>query len=177
MPQLPDSLQELIAFKDNASIRIQTLGQFIVWRNEEKIDSKEWSRDKTVQLLQYLISNRQRNALHKEKIMDNLWDDWNDRDFKVAMHGINKTLEPDRASRTEPLYIERQGVSYHLNLEKVWIDVEALEKYIIIGNAFYGTDNHVSKTAYKLAIDLYKGMYLPNRISNSILYSHVLSLP
>jgi len=164
MPQLPDSLQELIAFKDNASIRIQTLGQFIVWRNEEKIDSKEWSRDKTVQLLQYLISNRQRNALHKEKIMDNLWDDWNDRDFKVAMHGINKTLEPDRASRTEPLYIERQGVSYHLNLEKVWIDVEALEKYIIIGNAFYGTDNHVSKTAYKLAIDLYKGMYLPNRI-------------
>jgi two-component SAPR family response regulator len=157
-------LKDLQTFQENAQIRIETLGNFCVWRNQQKIDSKEWGRDKTIQLLQYFVSNRQRNALHKEKIMDGLWEDWNDRDFKVALHGINKTLEPERASRTEPNYILRQGVSYQIDLEKVWIDVEALEKYIIIGNETFTNDNEIAKTAYKTAINLYKGSYLPNRI-------------
>ncbi len=157
-------LKELHNFHQNAEIRIDTLGNFCVWRNQEKIDAKHWGRDKTIQLLQYLVSNRQRNALHKEKIMDNLWDDWNDRDFKVALHGINKALEPNRASRTEPKFIIRQGVSYQIDLSKVWVDVEALEKYIIIGNKTLNSDLPIAKEAYQKAIDLYKGSYLPNRI-------------
>ena len=157
-------LQELASFKESAAIRIQTLGQFTVWRIDEKIESKEWGRDKTIQLLQYLISNRRRHSLHKEKIMDHLWEDGDDRDFKVALHGVNKALEPNRLARTEAIYVIRQGVSYHLNLEKIWIDVEALEKYIIIGNACFGNENEIAKEAYKLAIELYDGIYLPNRV-------------
>lgn len=164
MSQLSDKLQELQAFHENASIRIQTLGQFRVWRNGEKIDTKEWVRDKTVQLLQYLISNRHRHALHKEIIMDHLWEEGDDRDFKVALYGVNKVLEPERPSRAEPVYVVRQGVSYQLDLEKVWIDVEALEKYVIIGNEALSIDNQIAKTAYKHAIELYQGIYLPNRI-------------
>jgi DNA-binding SARP family transcriptional activator len=146
MSDFLQQLQALQTFQENAQIRIETLGSFCVWRNQQKIDNKEWGRDKTVQLLQYFVSNRQRNALHKEKIMDGLWEDWNDRDFKVALHGINKTLEPERPSRTEPIFILRQGVSYQ------------------IGNEAFTSDNSISKTAYKAAIDLYKGSYLPNRI-------------
>ena len=164
MTELSNRLAALISFRENAAIRVQTLGQFTVWRKNEKIESKQWGRDKTVQLLQYLISNRQRHALHKEKIMDHLWEDGDDGDFKVALHGINKALEPNRPSRTEPTYVLRQGVSYHLNLEKVWIDTEVLEKYIIIGNESYSTDIPTAKKAYKLAIEIYQGIYLPNRI-------------
>jgi two-component SAPR family response regulator len=164
MLDFDQQLQELQTFQENAEIRIDTLGNFCVWRNQQKIDTKEWGRDKTVQLLQYLVSYRKRNALHKEKIMDGLWEDWNDRDFKVALHGINKALEPERLSRIEPEYIIRQGVSYQIDLEKVWIDVEALEKYIIIGNETFTLDKSVSKKAYKAALNLYKGSYLPNRI-------------
>ena len=164
MSEPNNKIQELASFKENAEIRIQTLGQFTVWRNNEKIESKQWGRDKTIQLLQYFISNRRRNSLHKEKIMDHLWDDGDDRDFKVALHGINKVLEPNRPSRTEAIYIIRQGVSYHLNLEKIWIDVEVLEKYVIIANEYFGTDNVIAKKAYKLALELYDGIYLPNRV-------------
>lgn len=164
MPDFLQQLNELNSFCENTNIRIETLGNFVVCRNQQKIESKEWGRDKTVQLLQYLVSYRQRNALHKEKIMDNLWEDWNDRDFKVALHGINKALEPNRPSRTEPIYILRQGVSYQIDLDKVWIDVEVLEKYIIIGNKSFGIENEIAKQAYQKAIDLYKGTYLPNRI-------------
>jgi len=164
MNHLKDKLQELKQFQEDAIISIQTLGQFNLWREKEKVDSKEWGRDKTVQLLQYLISNRQRHALHKEKIMDHLWEDGDDRDFKVALYGINKVLEPNRPSRTEPNFVIRQGVSYQLNLGKVWIDAAALEQYVIIGNEAFGEDQTISKAAYKSAISLYQGVYLPNRI-------------
>ncbi len=164
MTDFQKQFQELQTFQKDAQIRIETLGNFCVYRNQHKIDAKEFSRDKTIQLLQYLTSNRQKNALHKEQIMDGLWEDWNDRDFKVALHGINKALEPDRPSRTEPNFIIRQGVSYQIDLEKVWIDVEALEKYIIIGNNSFKSNLDIAKNAFNAAIKLYKGSYLPNRI-------------
>ncbi|WP_452231586.1 AfsR/SARP family transcriptional regulator [Lacinutrix sp. MEBiC02595] len=164
MNPLTDKLIELKQFQKDAIIRIQTLGQFNLWLHNEKVDSKKWGRDKTVQLLQYLISNRQRHALHKEKIMDHLWEDGDDRDFKVALHGVNKVLEPERPSRTEPVFVIRQGISYQLDLEKVWIDVEALEQYIIIGNEAFGDNQAIAKEAYKEAIALYRGVYLPNRV-------------
>ena len=164
MSHLQDKLLELKQFQEDAAIRIQTLGRFNLWRKNEKVDSKQWGRDKTVQLLQYLISNRQRHALHKESIMEHLWEEGDDRDFKVALHGVNKVLEPDRPSRTEPSFVIRQGVSYQLDLDKIWIDAEALEQYIIIGNEAYSKDINVSKAAYKAAIALYQGVYLPNRI-------------
>ena len=164
MTELQEKLQQLETFKDNASLSIQTLGYFKIWRNHIEVPSNEWGRDKTVQLLQYLISNRFRHALHKEKIMDDLWEDGDDRDFKVALHGINKTLEPERPSRTEPTYIVRQGISYQLNSDRIWMDIDVLEKYVIIGNEALDSEINVSKIAYKKAIELYQGIYLPNRV-------------
>jgi len=162
--ELQQKLQELIKFKENASIKVHTLGQFLVYRNDKKIDSKNWGRDKTVQLFQYLVSNRQRHALHREKIMESLWEDGDDRDFKVALHGIHKVLEPERPSRTEPSFVIRQGISYQLAIDKIWIDVAAIESYIIIGNEALGVANDIAIKAYKLAIELYNGEYLPNRV-------------
>lgn len=164
MSDLLQQIEQLKYFEKQAEIKIQTLGNFVLWRNQEKISDKEWGRDKAMQLFQYFISNRKKNALHKEKIMDHLWEDWNDRDFKVALHGIQKVLEPNRINRTEPNFIIRQGVSYQINLEKVWIDVDALEKYIIIGNEALTVDKNSAKIAYKEAIELYKGSFLPSRI-------------
>ena len=55
-------------------------------------------------------------------------------------------------------------MSYRLHLEKVWIDVDLLEKYIILGNEALYNDDHIAEKAYKKAIELYQGIYLPNRI-------------
>lgn len=164
MSDLLQQIQSLKSFEEQAEIRIQTLGNFVLWRHQEKVNDKEWGRDKSIQLFQYFISKRKKNALHKEKIMDHLWEDWNDRDFKVALHGIHKVLEPNRLNRIEPNFVIRQGVSYQIDLEKVWIDVDALEKYIIIGNEAFTTDKSIAKMAYKEAIELYKGSFLPSRI-------------
>lgn len=157
-------LKEQIAFEKQAMLKVKTLGSFEVIQNGEHIPAKAWGRDKTIQLFQFFISNRNRKALHKEQIIDRLWEDANDRDFKVALHGINKALEPDRAARTEPTYLIRQGQSYCLNLQTMWIDAEAIEQYIITGNNYFSTNENLSIEAYRLAIDLYQGNYLPNRV-------------
>lgn len=164
MPTLQEELQILIQCKKDTLVHIATLGNFLVTVNGKKIEAKSWGRDKTIQLFQYFVSNRQRNALHKEKIMDDLWEDWNDRDFKVALHGIHKVLEPNRPSRTEPKYIIRQGVSYQINQELVWIDAEAVEQFVTIGNKAFLEEKETAIDAYLEAIALYKGTYLPNRI-------------
>lgn len=157
-------LEEFRRFQSEAHIKFQTLGQFLLWRNGVKVSAKEWGRDKTIQLIQYLISYRNRRALHKEHIMEHLWEEGDDRDFKVALHGVNKVLEPNRPSRTEAIYVLRQGVTYQLDLDLVWIDVEAIENYIILGNKALGEFPKIAEEAYHNAIALYHGAYLPNRI-------------
>lgn len=153
-----------LSFKKQATLKVKTLGSFEVFREGELVPAKAWGRDKTIQLFQFFISNRNRKALHKEQIIDRLWEDANDRDFKVALHGINKALEPNRPARTEPTFLIRQGQSYCLNLPTIWIDVEAIEQYIIIGNNHFSNNQNVSIEAYRMAIDLYEGNYLPNRV-------------
>lgn len=161
---LQERLKRATSFQETAKIKFQTLGQFVLWRDGEKIDTKVWGRDKTLQLIQYLISYRRKRGLHKEQIMDHLWEEADDRDFKVALHGINKVLEPSRAARTEPAYVQRQGSSYQLNLALVWIDVAAIDDFIQMGNEALESYPALALEAYKKAANLYEGSYLPNRI-------------
>jgi len=158
------TLSELTDFKSKALLHVETLGQFKTKRAEESISNKTWGRDKTIQLFEFLIANRHRKSLHKEVIMDMLWEDADDRDFKVAMHGINKALEPNRPARTEPTFIIRQGLSYQLDLSKIWVDVEAFEKLITVGNQATNEHPEIAIKAYQQAIELYNGPFLPNRI-------------
>jgi len=145
---------------------VQTLGNFQVWREGSAITTKEWGRDKTIQLFQYLLTSRHRRALHKEQIADRLWEELDnvDQTFKVALHGVNKVLEPNRKSRTAPRYVQRQGITYQLNLKEIWIDVAAVEELIRIGNEALTTHSQDSIIAYQKALNLYEGIYLPNRL-------------
>ncbi len=159
--------KELVSLEkdfEEKNIHVFTLGGFKLWRSTRFVKNKEWGRDKTIQLFQFFISNRFRHGVHKEQIIDQLWETASDRDFKVALHGVNKILEPNRPSRQESKYIIRQGLSYHLNKNKIWIDVEQLEKYIALANRSSQENSQIAKKAYRKAIELYEGIYLPNRI-------------
>ena len=165
---MEDQLSALLAAQTTAPIQVYTLGNFQVVREGEVIGPKEWGRDKTIQLFQFFITARHRSALHKEQILDRLWEDIDgkaaDQTFKVALHGINKALEPNRKKRTDPRYILRQGITYQLNLKEIWIDAAATEQFIQMGNQHINTQPEIAIQAYQAALDLYKGMYLPNRL-------------
>ena len=144
------------------------MGNFQVWREGRAIATKEWGRDKTVQLFQFLIGSMHRRALHKEQILDRLWEDLDTKSaaqtFKVALHGINKTLEPDRKNRTDPRFINRQGITYQLNQQDIWLDAFIVEEYIKIGNEAMLKEPSITIKAYRAALQLYQGIYLPNRL-------------
>jgi len=158
-----EAIAALKAYKDECAIHVYTLGQFAVYRDGELISEKGWGRDKTIQLFQFLISNIQRNGIHREQISDRIWGDDKTGDFKVALHGINKILEPHRAPRTAPNYLIKQGHSYQLDSGKIWVDASTVEKYISVATHSDGDiDGNIG--ALEEAIILYKGLFLPSRI-------------
>ena len=163
-----EKIAQLKELQRTAEIRIQTLGQFQVWRNDECIPNKDWGRDITLQLFQFFITARHRHALHKEQILDRIWENADqksgDQNFKVALHGIHKVLEPERKSRAEARFITRQGLTYQLAQQDIWIDVDALEAYIALGNQYLNQAPQQAALAFQKAIELYQGIYLPNRL-------------
>ena len=161
------SIESIKSKREKASLQVQTLGDFQMWLDGKLVPSKEWGRDKTVQLIQFFVTARHRKALHKEQIMDRLWNedmDSGDPYFKVALHGINKVLEPNKKSHADAHFIVRQGLTYQLNLKDIWIDADALEAYIALGNQALIDEPQLAKAAYHEAIQLYEGVYLPNRL-------------
>ncbi len=151
-----------------AALRIQTLGGFRIWRGDVEITPAVWGREKALHLFQFFVTMRlQVLRLHKEQIIDRLWPELvqedGDRDFKVALHGVNKALEPDRKPRTEPRFIRRYDLTYGLSLEDVWIDAVAFEDLITSANKILADDREIAISRYRQALALFKGDYLPER--------------
>lgn len=151
---------------NQAALSIQTLGGFQVWRDGVEIQSNVWGREKAIHLFQFFVTHRGQ-FFHKEQIIDSLWPELDmkvsDRDFKVALHSINRAIEPERKPRTEPRFIQRNDLTYSLNLADVWIDADALENHIITGNQHLETDTDAAIQEYQAAVKLYLGNYLPER--------------
>ncbi len=162
------ALKALLESRESADLIFHTLGTFTADVNGRDISAKDWGRDKTIQLIQFFITSRHRKGLHKEQIIDRLWPDigmdGGNRDFKIAYHGVNKALEPNRKSREESKYIKRQGVTYQINEDRIWIDSEAFDQAIKIANHYQQSDPQTTIEALEFATNLYRGSYLPNRI-------------
>jgi DNA-binding SARP family transcriptional activator len=149
-----------------ASLVIVTLGGFRVWRDGQALPPSAWRRDKALQLLQYLVSQRRRR-LEREQIIDALWPDLDptagERDFKVALNAVLRALEPERAPRAEPRFVERLGHAYGL-APGTWIDAEALEAHVAAAHHAVGAGDRSRALAhYQAAAALYDGEYLPER--------------
>lgn len=150
------------------ALQIQTLGGFRLWRNGVEIEPAAWGREKALHLFQFLVTTRRRTShLHKEQIIDRLWPELNgeegDRDFKVALNAIFKVLEPERSPRAESRFIQRQGLVYSLNLDEAWVDADAFENLVALGNKILPTDPLAAIEPYQQALAFYRGDYLPER--------------
>lgn len=160
-------IQALIEQRERADIRVHTLGIFQLYRAGKIVLDKAWGRDTALQLFQFLVTIRNRRGLHKEQIIDRIWGEVDakggERNFKVALHAINKVLEPQRERRADPKYILRQGLTYQLANKGIWIDIEVFEELVKIGNQQLQQDPNFAIEAYRLALSLYEGAYLPNR--------------
>jgi DNA-binding SARP family transcriptional activator len=160
-----EAINSIIAKWESAKIIVYTLGSFEVFVEGKKLNSKDWGRDKSIQLFQFFLLARNRKALLKDTIVDRLWeDDLDDQGFKVALHGINKALEPDRKSHSETNYLQRNGHTYQLNTDNIFIDSFAFETLIKLGNQLVNDNMKASILAFRTALDFHKGSFLPDRV-------------
>lgn len=149
-----------------ASLRVQALGGFRLWRDAAEVGRSDWGREKALHLFQFLLTLRRR-PLHKEEIIDRLWPeldaDTGDRDFKVALNAVNKALEPNRPPRTEPTYVQRLGLTYGLRREALQVDADAFTHAVTAGNEQLRSDRTAAVATYRDAVAAYTGDFLPER--------------
>ncbi len=151
-------------------LRVNTLGNFRVWRGDVEIDTREWKRDKARQLFQLLLT-RHGKPLQREEITEKLWPALSpeaaQRDFKVALNALNKVLEPNREADAPFAYILRQGTSYFIRPDAdMAIDANQFEKECEAGLRMSDAISHQPTAISHLqsAMRLYSGDFLPDAI-------------
>jgi len=151
---------ENIAGHPGYQLRAQTFGAFRVWRGDEEIGAREWTRKKARQLLQLFITRRGR-LIEREEIFECLYRDMSadaaSRDFKVALNALNKALEPERGE-DEPVFIAREDSAYGLRAgADLWLDADEFERLVRVAEK---TSGDAALDAYRRALALYQDDYL-----------------
>lgn len=155
---------EDVEFHPGYQLRVQTLGEFRVWRGKQEIAPPDWRREKARRLFQVFLTHR-RGMLDRDQILEMLWPDLDPetarRDFKVALSTLCKVLEPDRPEGTPSAYIVRDGSRYGLRPNAdLWLDVEEMEALIAEGDRLLEEDPDGAMERYRRALALYRGDYL-----------------
>jgi DNA-binding SARP family transcriptional activator len=145
-------------------LRVQTLGQFRVWRGEEEVTLQEWRREKAKQLFQLMLTKRH-SLLDRDQIMETLWPELDPetarRDFQVALSTLYRVLEPDRSRREPSAYVIRDGTLYGLRPgADLWLDTEHFERLVAEGDRAFKTNPEVALGRYREATGLFQGEYL-----------------
>jgi two-component SAPR family response regulator len=148
--------------EDIPCLRIVTLGQFALWRNEEQLPDSIWKRGKAKELFKYLITHPSR-FIAKERIVFDLWPQLPPeralRDFKAAFTALNTALQPNRAARQLAPYVTSQANSYGLNpTAPIELDYLAAERLLI------AAEQHKDIAGYRAALTQMQGDYLPDAI-------------
>lgn len=145
-------------------LSIETLGNFQVKRGSEAIPSNGWRREKSRQLFQLLLTNRQ-SPLDRDQICEHLWPEADpataQRNFKTTLNTLYQVLEPDRDAGSDSAFIVRDGTTYTLRLHADhWLDSEHFTRLTREGL------KPTSRSLEQLqeAVTLYRGDYLPDSL-------------
>ncbi|MEB3238402.1 MAG: BTAD domain-containing putative transcriptional regulator [Candidatus Sericytochromatia bacterium] len=115
-------------------LMIRTFGGLVVQREGQAIPSKAWTRDKARQLLAVLAAHPD-EVLPKVRLIDLLWPDMEpeqaDGTFRVVLNALQRIVEPERAAKTEPRFIRREGPGYRLaDAPDVEVDIRSLGRLL-----------------------------------------------
>jgi LuxR family maltose regulon positive regulatory protein len=151
---------------DAATLHVQTLGLFRVWRGEDEIPHAAWGREKALQLFQILLIHRDR-PLHREQLADLLWPGGRTTGsaLRVVLNALRQALEPDRVEEAESQLVLRQGESIMLNPDAcIVVDADEFERQIENARQLEARDAGQAVALYRRALQLYRGDFLPDTL-------------
>ena len=142
-----------------AILRIQTLGPFQAWRQQEILT---WPTQKCKALFQILLVEPGR-LVSTDQILEYLWPDLPPRkaqnNFWVTVSQLRRVLQPDLLPRVRSAYIHKQGEGYRFNSESdYWLDGDEFATHFAAAQS--ATDLTARIPAWEAARILYQGDYL-----------------
>jgi len=144
------------------TLRVQTLGRFVVWRGFTEMTRRDWQREKARQLFQFLLTHRH-TLLHREEICERLWGDIDadtaERDFKVALTVLSSAIEPTKPGRGPSSFVVREGSLYGLTNHPMLL-VDRDEFIQTIRDAELEPDVERRQSLLAEALSMYHGQYL-----------------
>ncbi|HEY53834.1 MAG TPA: hypothetical protein G4N94_10285, partial [Caldilineae bacterium] len=144
---------------ETAVLRIQTLGSFQVWRQQEIL---AWPTQKSKALFQILLVEPGR-LVPTDQILEYLWPDLPLRKARnnlwVTVSQLRRALQPDSPPRARSAYIHKQGEGYRFNTESdYWLDGDEFAKHLAAAQS--ATNLTARIAAWEAARSLYQGDYL-----------------
>ena len=146
-------------------LRIETLGNFRVSRGEHVITDSEWERNSARNLLKAIVSQGSKKV-PRDVLIEELWPehapDTAEKNFKVTLHRLRKSLEPQMDRTFGSSYVHLHDNLVSLNEERCEIDIETFSSLVTKGRSEEEKgESKAAESLYEQAIALYKGDFLP----------------
>jgi LuxR family maltose regulon positive regulatory protein len=161
-------IQKRAVLKNRPAIAVRTLGDFAVLRNDSPIDALQWSGLYPQLLLKAIISRGCKNVV-LEQIMEDIWPDQEPQKvmqtFRVTLHRLRKTIEPEINKALGSAYIFFKDGMVSLNDQLVEIDTVKYRK--LVEQAQKTANSGQATDALKICREadaLYQGDYLPGEL-------------
>jgi LuxR family maltose regulon positive regulatory protein len=161
-------IRQAIHRADLSQLRLQTLGGFRLWRGGDLVEEKEWEGHQPQLLLKAIVAHGPQ-GVPKDVLMEDLWPEasphLSDKNFKVNLHRLRKTLEP--------VLDKTLGSSYvHLKASLVSLDPELCQvdayQFLVLcqqgERAEQAGDVKQAITLYQQAVALYVGDFLSEEL-------------
>ncbi|HSR11831.1 MAG TPA: BTAD domain-containing putative transcriptional regulator, partial [Thermodesulfobacteriota bacterium] len=144
-------------------LRIETLGEFRVFRGETPMEESEWDRNQPKRLLKALLSHGSRAP--REMLIEDLWPEEKqaagEKNFKTTLQRLRKSLEPGMTREFNSSYVHLQHNTVFLDPDLCRSDVD-----LFLYLAREGADREKKKdpkgalSLYAEAVETYRGDFL-----------------
>lgn len=143
-------------------LHIRCLGDFELYRGEERIDWQKWQRRKALSILQYLALQPSHRAT-KEQLLELFWPDETpekaSNSYYVTIHTLRRALSAGLSEEIPYLRVERGSV-YLVPELLASLDVEEFTKIILEGRRLWSENQTEAILCFSKAQKLYRGNLL-----------------
>ncbi|EFK10425.1 tetratricopeptide repeat protein [delta proteobacterium NaphS2] len=144
---------------------IKTLNGFEVLRGGTALTEADWQRNRAQTLLKAIIA-RGGKKVPKDVVIEDLWPECNvetgERNFKVTLHRLRKSLEPGLHKSLGSAYVHLDDKRISLDPELCEVDADVFASLIAEGkNHHQQGRRRLAKQCFNKAIDIYQDDFLP----------------
>jgi LuxR family maltose regulon positive regulatory protein len=161
-------IRKAIHRADLPRLRLQTLGGFRLWRSDSVVEDTEWEGHQPQVLLKAIITQGPK-AVPKDVLMEDLWPeaspDLTEKNFKVNLHRLRRTLEPALDKTFGSSYVHLKANLVSLDPELCRVDVDEFLSLAKQGEKKEEQGDLKAAIAfYNQAADLYAGDFLAEEL-------------